>query len=66
MDRDPQETLQEVAAEAGWDTPAKLLVCLNFITAQGPITRHAFAAYLGELRAEEQAWNTLPPNHQEA
>lgn len=66
MDRDPQETLQEVAAEMGWDTASMLLVCLSFITAQGPIPRHAFAAYLDTIRAEEEAWNMLPPNHEEA
>lgn len=66
MERDPQETLQEVAAEMGWDTASMLLVCLSFITAQGSLTRYAFAAYLDTIRAEEQAWNTLAANHEEA
>jgi hypothetical protein len=66
MDRDPQETLQEVAAEMGWDTASMLLVCLSFIAAQGPITRHAFAAHLDTIRAEEQAWAELATHHQGA
>jgi hypothetical protein len=40
-----------------------LLVCLNFFASQGHATRLAFAAYLDTLRAEEEAFNTLPPNH---
>ena len=63
MERDPQLTLQAVAEELGWDTPAMLLVCLNFFASQGHATRVAFAAYLDTLRAEEEAFNTLPPNH---
>ena len=66
MDHDPQETLREVAAEMGWETSSMLLVCLNFITAQGPITRHAFAAYLDTIRAEEQAWAVRATHHEEA
>lgn len=66
MERDPQETLQEVAAALGWDTPAMLLVCLNFFASQGHAMRQAFAVYLDTIRAEEEAWNVLPPNHQGA
>jgi hypothetical protein len=40
-----------------------LLVCLNFIAAQGHFCRIDFATYLDVLRAEEEAFNTLPPNH---
>lgn len=66
MERDPQETLQEVAAALGWDTPTRLLVCLNFFASQGHALRQAFAVYLALLHAEETAFNTLPPNHQGA
>ena len=64
MERDPQETLQEVAAEMGWDTASMLLVCLSFITAQGSLTRYAFASYIDTIRIEEQAWNTLAAHHE--
>jgi hypothetical protein len=40
-----------------------LLVALNFITSQGHHMRLDFAAYLDVLRTEEEAFNTLPPNH---
>ena len=63
MERDPQQTLQDVADTLGWNTPAMLLVCLNFIASQGHATRLDFALYLDTLRAEEEAFNTLPPNH---
>lgn len=66
MERDPQETLQEVAAALGWDTQTMLLVTLNFIASQGHGERADFAMYLAALRAEEEAFNTLPPNHQGA
>jgi len=63
MERDPQQTLEALAAGLGWDTPTMLLVCLNFFASQGHATRVAFAAYLDTLRAEEEAFNILPPNH---
>jgi hypothetical protein len=63
MERDPQLTLQAVADALGWDTAAMLLVTLNFIASQGHACRIDFAAYLDTLRAEEEAFNTLPPNH---
>jgi hypothetical protein len=63
MERDPQLTLQGVADALGWDTSVMLLVCLNFIAAQGHFCRIKFAAYLDELRAEEETFMTLPPNH---
>jgi hypothetical protein len=63
MERDPQQTLQAVAEGLGWDTPAMLLVTLNFIASQGHHARLDFATYLDTLRAEEEAFNTLPPNH---
>lgn len=63
MERDPQLTLQAVAEGLGWDTAAMLLVTLNFIASQGMACRIEFAAYLDTLRIEEEAFNTLPPNH---
>jgi len=63
MERDPQWALQQVADELGWDTSAMLLVTLNFIASQGHHARLDFAAYLDVLRAEEEAFNALPPNH---
>ena len=63
MERDPQQTLQAVADTLGWDTPTRLLVCLNFIASQGHHMRLDFALYLDTLRTEEEAFNTLPPNH---
>lgn len=63
MERDPQLTLQDVADTLGWNTATMLLVCLNFIASQGHAERVAFATYLDVLRAEEEAFNTLPPNH---
>lgn len=63
MERDPQLTLQQVADRLGWDTSVMLLVTLNFIASQGHHARLDFAAYLDVLRAEEEAFNTLPPNH---
>lgn len=63
MERDPQLTLQQVADALEWDTAAMLLVTLNFIASQGHAARLAFATYLDTLRAEEEAFNTLPPNH---
>lgn len=66
MERDPQETLQEVAAALGWDTAAMLLVCLNFFSSQGHEMRQAFAVYVDTIRTEEEAWNVLPANHQGA
>lgn len=64
MERDPQETLQDVAAALGWDTPTMLLVCLNFFASQGHDLRQSFAVYVDTVRAEEEAWNVLPANHQ--
>jgi hypothetical protein len=63
MERDPQQTLEAVAEGLGWDTPTRLLVTLNFIASQGRHARLDFATYLDVLRAEEEAFNTLPPNH---
>jgi hypothetical protein len=63
MERDPQRALQAVADGLGWDTSTMLLVALNYITSQGHHTRLDFAAYLDTLRTEEEAFNTLPPNH---
>jgi hypothetical protein len=63
MERDPQLTLQAVADGLGWDTSTMLLVTLNFIASQGHHARLDFATYLDVLRAEEEAFNTLPPNH---
>ena len=63
MERDPELTMQQVAQAVGWNTPACLLVCLNFIASQGHVVRRDFASYLDELRAQEEAFNTLPPNH---
>jgi hypothetical protein len=63
MERDPQLTLQGVADALGWDTSTMLLVCLNFFASQGHHARQDFAAYLDVLRAEEEAFNTLPPDH---
>jgi hypothetical protein len=63
MERDPQLTLQAVAEGLGWDTSSMLLVTLNFIASQGHACRIDFATYLDTLRTEEEAFNTLPPNH---
>jgi hypothetical protein len=63
MERDPQRALQAVADGLGWDTSTMLLVALNYITSQGHHARLDFAAYLDTLRTEEEAFNTLPPNH---
>jgi hypothetical protein len=63
MERDPQQTLEAVAEGLGWDTSTMLLVTLNFIASQGHHARLDFATYLDVLRAEEEAFNTLPPNH---
>jgi hypothetical protein len=63
VERDPQLTLQQVADGLGWDTSTMLLVTLNFIASQGHHARLDFATYLDVLRAEEEAFNTLPPNH---
>jgi hypothetical protein len=52
-----------VAEDLGWSVESKLLVCLNFIASQGHFCRVDFATYLDELRAQEEAFNTLPPNH---
>jgi hypothetical protein len=40
-----------------------LLVTLNFIASQGHHARLDFATYLDAVRAMEEAFNTLPPNH---
>jgi hypothetical protein len=63
MERDPQRALQQVADGLGWDTSIMLLVTLNFIASQGHHARLDFATYLDTLRTEEEAFNTLPPNH---
>ena len=63
MERDPQRALQQVADGLGWDTSTMLLVTLNFIASQGHHVRLDFAAYLDAVRAMEEAFNTLPPNH---
>ena len=63
MERDPQRALQQVADGLGWDTSTMLLVTLNFIASQGHFCRLDFALYLDVLRTEEEAFNTLPPNH---
>jgi hypothetical protein len=63
VERDPQRALQQVADALGWDTSTMLLVTLNFIASQGHHARLDFATYLDTLRIEEEAFNTLPPNH---
>jgi hypothetical protein len=63
MERGPQRALEVVADTLGWDTSSMLLVTLNFIASQGHHARLDFATYLDTLRAEEEAFNTLPPNH---